>query len=178
MSIEESALKIVRREGGYVDHPADRGGPTKHGVTLTAYRHYWNAEGTLVDLQALTADEAAQLLIKGYYLELFEEFPPWLVDQLFDISVNMGGHAVIALWQRALNRLGPGTLAVDGCFGPKTQAASRQALMLWSKVTGDALVDERILAYCRLAVGDQTQLPFLIGWITRALEFKTYANAV
>ena len=34
--------ELIQREGGYVDDPDDRGGPTKYGITLAtlqAWRH-------------------------------------------------------------------------------------------------------------------------------------------
>ena len=32
VSVEHIIKEIIRREGGYVNHPNDRGGPTKYGV--------------------------------------------------------------------------------------------------------------------------------------------------
>ncbi len=58
---------ILRREGDrYTNHPADRGGPTKYGITLltlAAYRDAMNAGGehpsaTAADVERLTEVEA------------------------------------------------------------------------------------------------------------------------
>lgn len=33
-TVDEMIDAIIRREGGYVNHPADRGGPTRYGITM------------------------------------------------------------------------------------------------------------------------------------------------
>ena len=33
MDVDELIDELIEREGGYVNHPADRGGPTKFGIT-------------------------------------------------------------------------------------------------------------------------------------------------
>jgi lysozyme family protein len=37
-SVESIAAEIVRREGGFVNDPADPGGATNHGVTIHTMR--------------------------------------------------------------------------------------------------------------------------------------------
>jgi lysozyme family protein len=37
---EGFAGKVLRLEGGFVDHPADKGGPTKYGVILSTWKQY------------------------------------------------------------------------------------------------------------------------------------------
>ena len=38
--IEALITRVIEREGGYVNHPADAGGPTRYGITLAAL-HDW-----------------------------------------------------------------------------------------------------------------------------------------
>lgn len=50
MTKDEIFAAILSREGGYVDHPDDRGGPTHWGITLTTAR----ANGYMGDMRNLT----------------------------------------------------------------------------------------------------------------------------
>ena len=36
--IDRLIEEVIEREGGYVDHPADRGGPTRWGITEAVAR--------------------------------------------------------------------------------------------------------------------------------------------
>jgi hypothetical protein len=38
MSVDTLIDEVISREGGYVDHPADRGGPTMFGITEAVAR--------------------------------------------------------------------------------------------------------------------------------------------
>lgn len=48
------APKLLKFEGGYVDHPNDRGGVTNIGVTLATYREYCGQDKTAKDLQNMS----------------------------------------------------------------------------------------------------------------------------
>ena len=39
-SYPEAIRRLLTSEGGYVNHPADPGGPTNFGITLADYRRY------------------------------------------------------------------------------------------------------------------------------------------
>ena len=59
-TIEQILDDILRREGGYVNHPADRGGPTNFGITAQTLGS-WRKLGrpaTAAEVQALTEPEA------------------------------------------------------------------------------------------------------------------------
>ena len=38
MNIEQYLEELIKREGGYVNNPADRGGATKYGITQSVAR--------------------------------------------------------------------------------------------------------------------------------------------
>lgn len=49
MNIEQYLEELIKREGGYVNNPADRGGATKYGITQAVARENgWN--GNMKDL--------------------------------------------------------------------------------------------------------------------------------
>ena len=48
-NIDELIDDVIEREGGYVNHPADRGGPTNWGITEAVARR----QGYVGDMRAL-----------------------------------------------------------------------------------------------------------------------------
>ena len=69
-TILELVFNLVEREGGYVNHPADRGGPTKYGVTqktLDAYRRKHPTTGFSSDVKDLLEPEAARIYAAMYW---------------------------------------------------------------------------------------------------------------
>lgn len=118
--------ELIRREGSaFTDHPADRGGPTKYGITLATLRAYYRKLQrkhipTVADLQRLRETEA-----RGIYLDEYIDGPGF--DQIendavralvVDCAVQHGQDNATVFVQKSI----PG-LAVDGKFGPKTAAA-------------------------------------------------------
>ncbi len=162
---EERILEaVLRREGGFVDHPADRGGPTKYGVTQDTLSAWRGAPATPADVAGISAAEARRI-----YQKLYIEGPGFdrIVDDrlrmlVVDCAVNHGPARAARWLQEAAGA------DVDGIFGPLTAGAVNGA------ETG--AVYRRLLAarcrfYGRLIAGDRSQAAFAAGWTARLAEF-------
>lgn len=122
MDVNALIDEVIGREGGYSNHPADRGGPTRWGVTEQVAR----AHGYTGDMRVFPRDEAVRI-----YRLLYWERPgfdrvaaiyPGVAAELFDTGVNMGPKVAAKFLQRALNALNRGgtdypDLDVDGDVG-------------------------------------------------------------
>jgi lysozyme family protein len=94
---------VIGREGGYVNHPADLGGPTRWGVTEQVAR----AHGYTGPMRSLPRARAVEIYRAQYWTA-----PGWgavalrypeIAAELFDIGVNMGPGVAGGFLQRALN---------------------------------------------------------------------------
>ena len=169
---------LIDREGGYVDNPADKGGPTCFGITEAVAR----ANGYAGDMRQLPRDEAAAIYQRLYWLRpSFDQVAQRsgaVAAELFDTGVNMGPAVAATFLQRALtalNRNGSDypDLVPDGRIGPQTLAA----LDAFLKVRGssgemvllralEALQGER---YLRLAERRPANEAFLYGWLANRI---------
>lgn len=131
MSIDKLIDDVIGREGGYSNHPADRGGPTRWGVTEQVARAY----GFKGDMRVFPRDLAIEIYRKRYWQEpRFNEVAavfPELGEEMFDTGINMGTKIPAQFLQRALNLLNRGgsdypDITVDGRIGTMTIAALKQ----------------------------------------------------
>ena len=64
MNIEQYLEELIKREGGYVNNPADRGGATKYGITQAVARENgWN--GNMKDLPLEFAKSIYKTILVG-----------------------------------------------------------------------------------------------------------------
>jgi lysozyme family protein len=128
MDIEELIEDLIEREGGYSNHPADKGGPTRFGITEAVAR----AHGYRGAMAELPREEAAAIYRRLYWLrprfDQLAERAPRVAAELFDTGVNMGPAVAATFLQRALTALNRGgkdypDLTPDGRVGPATMAA-------------------------------------------------------
>ena len=179
-AIDDDALidAVIDREGRYVNHPADRGGPTCWGITEAVAR----AEGYAGAMRDLPRADAASIYRRLYWLRPgFDKVAlraRKIAAELFDTGVNMGTGTAAGFLQRALNALNRAArdypdIAVDRHIGARTLSALDGFL----RVRGhggetvllramEALQGERYIA---LAERRPSQEAFLYGWLANRL---------
>ncbi|MCY7339754.1 MAG: hypothetical protein LH465_07385 [Sphingomonas bacterium] len=170
---------LLEREGGYVNHPADRGGPTCFGITEAVAR----AHGYRGAMAHLPQDEAAAIYRRLYWLrprfDQVETRAARVAAELFDTGVNMGPTVAATFLQRALtalNRNGKdfADLVPDGRVGPATLAALDAFFIARGKRGGETVLLRALEAlqgerYLRLAERRPANEAFLYGWLANRI---------
>jgi lysozyme family protein len=166
---------LIEREGGYVNHAADKGGPTCFGITEAVAR----AHGYAGPMRQLPREDAAAIYKRLYWLRpAFDEVAkrtPKIAAELFDTGVNMGPAVAATFLQRALTALNRnGTdyadLVPDGRIGPVTLAALDAFLDARRSPGGETVLLRALEAlqgerYLRLAERRPANEAFLYGWL-------------
>jgi len=159
-NINELVDALIEREGGYVNHLSDKGGPTCFGITEAVAR----AHGYAGPIRQLPRPEAVAIYKRLYWLRPgFDQVASKSVRiaaELFDAGVNMGPAVAATFLQRALtalNRNGSDypDLVPDGRIG---ETVLMRAL--------EALQGER---YLRLAERRPANEAFLYGWLANRI---------
>ena len=105
IGIDGLVAALIEREGGFSDHPADRGGPTMYGITEAVAR----AHGFRGAMRDLPLDEASAIYRRLYWLRpRFDQVAaraPRVAAELFDTGANMGPAVAATFLQRALTAL-------------------------------------------------------------------------
>ncbi|MGI9492293.1 MAG: glycoside hydrolase family 108 protein, partial [Geminicoccaceae bacterium] len=108
-NIESMIDDVLRREGGFVDHPADRGGPTNFGITQRTLARYLGRDVAREDVRRLSRDLAAEIYRRSYYLEpRIDAAPADIRAFLFDSAVNHGPRRAVRFLQQVCNEAGFG----------------------------------------------------------------------
>ena len=177
---EKCITKTLRYEGvspsseGYVDHPNDRGGATKFGISYSFVKDtgnidFFDMNGDLKidkrDIQLLTFEKAVEAY-KKYFWDVFELDD--IVDNkkaflIFDAAVNHGIKGATKLLQRVLNVCGF-ELKVDGIYGPKTKRALQECD---TEEFVAAFQQKRTSLYQSIVNNNPSQKVFLRGWLNR-----------
>lgn len=166
MSIEQLITDILVREGWdkYTNDPDDRGGPTKWGITLAAWRDYVAHAVTPAEIERLTEGQAREFYRSEYIVR--PGFSKITNNDLMELVVDCGvNHGVgrAARWLQQAAKVG-----IDGKVGPATIAKvnSTPWLVLFLRIVG-----YRARFYASIVKRDPSQLKYIEGWIDRAADF-------
>ena len=179
IEIDGLIAALIEREGGFSDHPADRGGPTMFGSTEAVAR----AHGYRGAMRGLPRDEALSIYRRLYWLrprfDAIAERAWRIAAELFDTGVNMGPAVAATFLQRALtalNRNGKdfADLVPDGRVGPRTLAALDGFLAVRGARGGETVLLRALEAlqgerYLRLAERRPANEAFLYGWLANRI---------
>lgn len=172
---------LIQREGGYVNHAADRGGPTRYGVTQSVARE----NGYNGDMRELPLSLAKRIAADRYWHPLHlgdvAVHSEALAESMFDFCYHSGVRRPAETLQRLLNVLNREQrdyrdLGVDGIVGGKTLGA----LQAYRELRGndgmqvlrhgfDAL---RTAFLVSLAERAPSQEAFSYGWLRRVFELR------
>lgn len=175
-----SLKEILRREGGFVDHPADRGGATNFGITAATLGD-WRGLGrpaSREEVRALTEREARKIYTQRYLTDTgFAHIKnAKLRDLLLDCAVHHGPRRAAIWLQEAVGvdadgKVGPRTLSAIRSFGRAPSATSLRMTTASAQKLRMTILAKRIVFFGELITKDPKQAVFAKGWMVRVSEF-------
>lgn len=175
MNIDKTIDGIIEREGGYVWHEDDRGGPTCWGITQVVAR----ANDYRGDMKALPRELAHAIYRQRYVIDpgfnKVAKLSGAVADELADTGVNMGTVRASRFLQQALNAMNRNgkdypDLVVDGRLGPTSLKTLKAYLDKRRKQGGEAVLLTALnvlqgAKYIEIAEHDHSQQSFVFGWL-------------
>jgi lysozyme family protein len=171
---ENFAGKLMRWEGGYVNHPLDKGGPTKYGVILSIWQEYGHDKDGDGDIDAedikRLSEADAHYIAKKIFWDYF--LADAIVNQsLAEFIVDWGYHSGRRTIARIVQRLLK--VEVDGVVGLKTLAAINGAD---AEKFFNVLMAERKVFLNNIIKREPNQVVFYDGWMNRVNSFRYAPN--
>jgi lysozyme family protein len=181
LALAATLAAVYANEGGYVDHPHDRGGKTRYGVTEQVARQ-WGYTGAMRDFpkhcdagRPVCADRIyTAWYIDGPGYRPFAAIEPAVLDELVDSAVLHGPARASGWFQLSLNATCGARLKVDARVGPATVAAYRQCQQHLGRAQACRMVLDRLdraqLAFFDTIVARRpAQRIFYRGWTTHRI---------
>lgn len=187
ITTETIIADILRREGWpkYTNRAADKGGPTKGGITLQTLELFRDKRCTIEDLQNLTIEEAHKIYFNMFCRRYDKIVEPNIRVFLIDYAVNSGHDDSIAALQSGLRAIGAYSGSIDGVWGKGTETGIQVLNTLnlvnsikafkviykhrQDKYLGLALRERKVVQFMK--DNPEVQLHNLQGWMNRLSEF-------
>lgn len=159
-NFSNALLFVLKWEGGYSDHPSDRGGKTNQGITQLVYDDWRLSQGLSRQSVIGLSNAERDAIYRSRYWDVIrgDDLPAPVDLVLFDAAVNVGPRQAAKWLQRALD------VIADGRIGPRTLAAleDRDTATIARSIT-----DQRRDFYEGVVERDAGQAVFLKGWLNR-----------
>lgn len=156
--------KLLQLEGGYVYHPADKGGPTNKGVTLKAYQDHFGSSKTIEDLKNISYGEWQDIMKSGYWDKCKADHidNQSIAEILVDWCVNSG---MVGL-RRVQELVGARPDGIVGAITLSLINTSDPRLLF------DRIKSARNQFYINIVKRNPSQKIFMNGWMNRLNQFK------
>ena len=160
ISFDEALKFVLKQEGGYSNHPADKGGATNKGIIQSVYNRYRRDKNLSVrPVKDIEDREVKEIYETQYWDKIRSQYikaPLGLV--LFDTAVNFGVGGCIRRLQKALNVPVTGSWTqnisdvIHTCDAGKVALSICKMRMEWRNY---------------ISQHDTSQKVFLRGWLNR-----------
>ena len=158
------APKLLQLEGGFVNHPEDKGGITNCGITLETFRSFFGQDKTVKDLQSMSYGSWKEIMKVGYWDKVKgdEIENQSLAELIADWCVNSGLSAI----RKVQDVLG---CKPDGIVGPITLSLINSSD---AEVLHERIWKARQQFYINIVKRNPRQKVFMNGWMNRLNRFK------
>ncbi len=168
--------RIIHTEGGYANHSADSGGPTRFGITVRVAR----ANGYKGDIRDLPRAFAFDVYSTQYWhavkADELSKLSEAIAEEVVDTGVNCGIGIAQTFLQRTLNAFNNRAkryddISVDGHIGDRTLHALNSYLQQRDEtVLLRALNCLQGARYIELVEAHEKNETFLYGWIKERVK--------
>jgi lysozyme family protein len=161
-TLKKSLSLILPFEGGYSNHPNDKGGPTNMGITQGVLSEYLGRPATVDDVKNLSRENAEKIYeiryAKPCNIDSFKDYR--VAAALLNSAINSGVGFATRMIQEIVG------VKIDGVIGEKQSIpAINAADPVW-------LIEEIVQAqqrrYASIVKENRTQGDFIVGWINRS----------
>ncbi len=171
--IDQIIKTILKHEGGYVNHPSDKGGPTKYGITQRTLTDYLCRQAEIDDVKNMEKSTAIDIYKDIYYrTPKIDVLPDSLQPLITDMAVHHGPRRAIKILQEELQHDGFNVGLMDGIIGKKTIKCTAQGLQKFELDFIDFVIERRLIFCKNIIQRDPTQKVFWNGWMNRIESFR------
>ena len=154
---------VIGNEGGYVDHPNDKGGATNYGVTQAVFSRYLSSIGMSERPVSSIRRSEVEAIYHQYWKDACcARLPDGLDLIVYDMAINSGAGRAIKTLQKTLG------VDVDGICGRQTLDALHEEIVAGGVMdVCHEYLEYRREFYYKLVERDASQKVFLKGWLNR-----------